>query len=272
MKSYFEQDGVALYHAACVDLLATMPPRSVGFVLTDPPYCARVHQNMRSNKGRRGYSVKDARNRQGGTEKVAGKILQSVNPIDFPSFSDEESEAAFAAMGHVARRWVVATVASEHASALALSPPEGLKAVRTGAWVKIGPTPQMTGDRPAQWWEAVAILHASDGERMRWNGGGRAAVWTFQAEMRGEYPTQKPERLINALLADFAEPADDVLDPFCGSGTTLLCAWRRGHRAVGCDVREQALEIAARRLEREMRQGRVLIPRMPGLADQGVLA
>jgi site-specific DNA-methyltransferase (adenine-specific) len=185
--------------------------------------------------------------------------------------SVEESAAAFSAMGRVARRWVVANVALEHAAALAESPPDGLKAVRTGAWVKIGPTPQMTGDRPAQGFEAIAILHA-DGEgsaRMWWNGGGRAAVYHFQAEMRGVYPTQKPEPLVSRLLHDFADPGDDVLDPFCGSGTTLVCAWRLGHRAVGCDVREEALEISVRRLEAAMRQGRMpSAARAPTMADQ----
>lgn len=59
------------------------------------------------------------------------------------------------------------------------------------------------------------------------------------------------------FLADFADPTDDVLDPFMGSGTTLLCAWRRGHKATGCDVREAACEIAAKRIEQAMRQGRL---------------
>ncbi len=134
---------------------------------------------------------------------------------------------------------------------------QGLRFIRGGAWVKLGPTPQMTGDRPAQGWEAIAILHAADGERMRWNGGGRAAVYHCQAEMHGVYPTQKPEPLIHRLLADFADPGDDVLDPFCGSGTTLLYAWRRWHKATGCDVREEACEIAAKRIEVAMRQGRL---------------
>ncbi|HEY8376772.1 MAG TPA: DNA methyltransferase, partial [Nannocystis sp.] len=85
------------------------------------------------------------------------------------------------------------------------------------------------------------------------------------------YPTQKPEPLISHLIADFAEPADLVVDPFAGAGTTLVCAWRAGHRAIGCDVREEACEVAARRLEREMAQGRINLPRrvvgdQPGLA------
>lgn len=43
-------------------------------------------------------------------------------------------------------------------------------------------------------------------------------------------------------------------------GNPLVCAWRAGHQAIGCDVSERACEIAAKRLEAEMRQGRLTAP------------
>jgi site-specific DNA-methyltransferase (adenine-specific) len=251
---YFEQDGVTVYHGACVDVLADMAARSVGLFVTDPPYSGQVHANMRSNKGR----------------KIGTGT--SVNNIDFAEFTHDDMAAAFAAMGRVVSRWVLATTAFEHAGKLCDEPPPGLRFIRCGSWTKIAPTPQMIGDRPAQGWEAVAILHAADGEKMRWNGGGRPAVWHHRAEMNGVYPTQKPEPLIMDFLSDFGEPGDLVCDPFCGSGTTLLCAWKRGHKAIGCDIREAACEIAAKRIEAEMRQGRMPIALVPTRADQARLA
>ena len=238
-RPYFSQDGVTIYHGACVDVLAEMAPRSVGLFILDPPYSEQVHANMRSNRGRKCGT---------GT---------SVNNIDFAEFTHSDMASALAAIGRVASRWSLVTCAFEHAGRLCDEPPKGLRFVRCGSWVKIAPTPQMIGDRPAQGWEAVAILHASDGQRMRWNGGGKPAVWHHRAEMRGEYPTQKPEPLIMDFLADFGEPGDLVCDPFMGSGTTLLCAWKRWHLAIGCDIREKACEIAAKRIEAAMRQGRL---------------
>lgn len=259
LKPYFERDGITVYHASCLEVMATLGDRSVGCTFTDPPYTNRVHGNMRSNKGRKGFGKNDRRRRPGGSEVVAadGRIAHSINPIDFPAMTTREASAYFAEIGRVTSRWVVATVAFEHAARLYEEPPPGLRPIRTGVWVKIGPTPQMTGDRPAQGWEAVALLHANDGPRMHWNGGGKAAVWHYQAEMRGGYPTQKPEPLISRLIADFADPSDLILDPFLGAGTTLACAWRAGHPAIGCDVREEACEIAAKRLELVMAQGRL---------------
>lgn len=252
MKPYFEQDGVTIYHGACVDVLGTMAPRSVKIIITDPPYTEGTHDKMRSNRGGEG---------NGG-----------VNNIDFEFITNQQLADAFAGIGRVAARWVIGTVAYQHCAKLEDAPPPGLKFVRCGVWTKSSPTPQMTGDRPGVGWESVAILHADTKGRMRWNGGGKAGMWHHRAEMNGEYPTQKPEPLINDFISDFADPDDDILDPFMGSGTTLLCGWRRGHRVTGCDIREAACEIAAKRIEQAMRQGRLDIPRpAPRRSDQSSL-
>ena len=254
---YFSQDGVTIYHGACVDVRAEMEARSVGLVVTDPPYTEGTHQKARTNKGRRGKS---------------GEAGTALSQIDFDSIDDATLRLALNAIGRVARRWVIATAAYQHVAGIEADPPDGLRWVRCGVWTKVAPTPQMTGDRPGVGWEAIAMLHAADSERMRWNGGGRAAVYHCQAEMRGVYPTQKPEALIQRLLADFADPGDDVLDPFMGSGTTLLCAWKRGHKATGCDVREEACEIAAKRIEAAMRQGRLPTDAAQAKVVQGTMA
>jgi len=65
------------------------------------------------------------------------------------------------------------------------------------------------------------------------------------------HPTQKPQALIYWCL-DFAPEAKTVLDPFMGSGTTLLCARNRGKTAVGIDKDERYCEIAATRLSQRV--------------------
>lgn len=67
------------------------------------------------------------------------------------------------------------------------------------------------------------------------------------AETTG-YPTQKPEKLLERIVRAASVPGSSVLDPMCGSGTTLAVAARLGRRFVGIDRGEVAFGIAERRL------------------------
>jgi len=54
------------------------------------------------------------------------------------------------------------------------------------------------------------------------------------------------------LIVPTCNSGETVLDPFAGSGSTLLAAKRAGRKAVGCEVEERFCEIAARRCAAEM--------------------
>jgi DNA modification methylase len=68
------------------------------------------------------------------------------------------------------------------------------------------------------------------------------------AAERVGYPTQKPLALLDVLVRACCPPGGTVLDPCCGSGTTLVAALGAGRRAVGCDVNPDAVRIANERL------------------------
>jgi site-specific DNA-methyltransferase (adenine-specific) len=67
------------------------------------------------------------------------------------------------------------------------------------------------------------------------------------AERTG-YPTQKPVRLLERIVAASSRPGDLVLDPYAGSGTTGVAAARLGRRWLLVDRNPQAVAIARRRL------------------------
>lgn len=83
------------------------------------------------------------------------------------------------------------------------------------------------------------------------------SVWTDCPAMRANtpldpestgYPTQKPERLLERIVRATTPARGRVLDPMCGSGTTLAVAERLGRRWVGIDQSPVALAVARARL------------------------
>ena len=71
------------------------------------------------------------------------------------------------------------------------------------------------------------------------------------AAERTGYPTQKPLALLELLVGACCPPGRPgglVLDPCCGSGTTLVAAARLGRQSLGADVNPDAVRIAAARL------------------------
>jgi len=63
------------------------------------------------------------------------------------------------------------------------------------------------------------------------------------------YPTQKPELLLERILRAATSPGSRVLDPMCGSGTTLAVAARLGRRWAGIDESALACGVVRRRLK-----------------------
>ena len=67
-----------------------------------------------------------------------------------------------------------------------------------------------------------------------------------------EHPAAMPTRPIRKLIEWFTNPGDMVIDPFCGSGTTLRAAKDLGRRAIGIEIEEKYCEIAVKRLAQEV--------------------
>lgn len=225
MEPYYSEKGITIYHGDCREILPTLEPMDI--ILTDIPYSSSTHDGARS--GERG----------------------DTQTINFAAVSDTEAAALANLFVEASRRWVIMSCDWRHSKAIEQT--GFLK--RFGIWVKENPMAQMSGDRPAQGWEALLFLHRTG--RLRWNGGGKPAVY-FNGTSRWGYfgpsynPTQKPLGLLRQILTDFAEPQDVIGDPCCGSGSTLRAAKDRGLRAIGIDLRESECEIAAKRLSQEV--------------------
>lgn len=221
MSIYYQDDLVTLHYGDCREVIADMADQSVAAVITDPPYTERTHKKARTPE-------------RDGVEAFA--------PID-----DGALTAILAECGRVSSGWVVATLDYRHAVGFDLAPPPGLKVQRLGVWVKTNPTPQLSGDRPAQGWESIAYMHRSD-RRSAWSGGGAHGNHVSPIPPPEGHPTAKPLPLVAKWVRWFTNPGEIIFDPFAGSGTTLRAAVNEGRRAIGVELEERYCEVIAKRL------------------------
>jgi len=99
-------------------------------------------------------------------------------------------------------------------------------------------------------WKKTSGSHQSDISReefMAWTNG----LWTFPGESRKRigHPAPFPLELPTRCIKLFSFVGDTVLDPFMGSGTTLIAAYNSRRRGIGVDISEEYCKLAKKRIE-----------------------
>lgn len=89
--------------------------------------------------------------------------------------------------------------------------------------------------------------HHFDGTRLV-----RSVIHTKSMRGRAVHKTQKPVEVLSLLVAYSCPPGGMVVDPFAGSGSTLVTARLSGRRGIGIEGDEAECEKAARRLQQEV--------------------
>lgn len=201
MKPYYEQDGIAIYHGDCREVVPSLA--DFDLLLTDPPY----------GIGRDG--AKASTGSHGGRKAHEFKGWDVTRPD----------------------RWVLEMICTKAAKHI----------IWGGNYFGESLSPSM------KWlvWDKGQRIDQSDGELAWTSLEGALRIYTLnRAELQRDgavHPTQKPEQLVRWCISQ-AEPVATILDPFMGSGTTLVAGKRLGKTVVGIDVEEQYCEYAARRL------------------------
>ncbi|HVT90652.1 MAG TPA: DNA methyltransferase [Tepidisphaeraceae bacterium] len=73
-------------------------------------------------------------------------------------------------------------------------------------------------------------------------------VMGWQYTQNTFHPTQKPVPILRTLIEAFSSLGDLVLDPFCGSGSTLVAAQEAGRSSIGIELDPEYAQIARERL------------------------
>jgi DNA modification methylase len=110
-----------------------------------------------------------------------------------------------------------------------------------------------------RWQHRRVLVHGSS--QVDGYGRNRTNVWRFpganafgrsgdEGNLLAVHPTVKPVALIADVLLDASVRGDLVLDPFMGSGSTLIAADKVGRRARGIEIDPLYVDAAVRRFER----------------------
>lgn len=254
MRPYYEEPGIQVWLGDCRQVLPHLP--KVDLVLTDPPY---GHNN---NNGDLAHKWEEALGLVRRGKATAGSARPIAN--DGPEANDLV-------------RWMFGAVNG------LLKPGACCCCCCCGG----GPDPQFA--RWALWMdEAIGFKQA-----VVWDKGGLGMGWHYRrnyelmlvAEKPGapgkwyggnsqanviripgikptedDHPTPKPESLFRLFVRLHSEEGDLVLDPFMGSGTTLVAAKQLGRRAIGIEIEEKYCRIAVERLKGTT-------PPLPGLTE-----
>lgn len=208
MKPYYDADGITIYHADCRELIDSRSV-SADVLILDPPY----GYNYSSNHG----------------ASWRGRAI----------VGDSSSETR----DRVLSSWPLIKPAAIFGSWKVKPPPDIRVAL---VWDK-GSAFGM-GDLELPWkssWELIWI-RGRGWMGYRDEGVLRGHIVVSWESKGGSHPNQKPITLIEVLLRK--APLGIVLDPCCGSGSTLVAAKNLNRKAIGIEIEERYCEIAAERL------------------------
>ncbi len=242
--------GVWLYQGDCLEVLDAFnqrhPEGRFDAIFADPPY-------FLSNGGITCHAGKMVRVDKGDWDKSQGPELNH-------EFNREWLKRCQRALKPDGTIWVTGTHHVIFSIGYAMQQ-LGFKILNDVAWEKPNPPPNLSCRYFTHSTETILWAAKNEKSKHRFNyqemrkvtGKQMKTVWRFTApgsdEKRfGKHPTQKPVALIERCLLASTLSGDLVLDPFMGSGTTLLTALRTGRRGVGVEMEREYISVAARRL------------------------
>jgi len=208
-----KQQQPVILQGNCIEVMKNMPEESVDFILTDPPYLCRY----KDRTGRqvinddRAEWILPAYRQMHRVLKPNSLCLTFFGWTRLDLFAEAWREAGFQIVEHF-------VFAKSYASSTRFAGRHHEQAYLLAKGfpeLPLTPPPSVL-----EWRYTKNILH----------------------------PTQKPLCVLQPLIKAYTQPGELVLDPFCGSGSTLLAATRLARRGLGIELDSQYAEVARERL------------------------
>lgn len=250
MKSsgiHFQNDRITLIHD---DVLHTrlVQDESVDLIITSPPYNVDIQYNSHKDdvtyteyldfsrawmsrclgwlkdQGRFCLNIPLDKNK-GGQQSVGADLTTIAKSLGFQYHS-----TIIWNEGNISRRTAWGSWKSASAP-FVIAPVELIVVLFKNSWKKT---------------EGSRISDVSRDEFMEWTNG----LWTFNGESKKKigHPAPFPMELPRRCIKLFSYVGDVVLDPFCGSGTTLIAAANHERMGIGIDIDKKYCELVRKRI------------------------
>lgn len=248
---YFKTNNLLIYKDDILKI-SSIPNNSVDLIVTSPPYNVDIHYNshadnltyddyleftrkwikkcfdLAKSEGRFLLNIPLDKNK-GGQKSVGADITKIVKDIGWKYHS-----TIIWNEGNISRRTAWGSFMSASAPYV-IAPVELILVLYKDSWKKNG------GSRKND---------ITKQEFMAWTNG----VWTFPGQSKkgaGGHPAPFPIELPRRCIKLFSFIGDTVLDPFLGSGSTLIASYLHNRKGIGVDIDEKYCKIAIERLQQE---------------------
>lgn len=235
-----------IYHGDCLEVMAEFPSESVDLIFADPPFNIGIrYDNTDDNRQYEEYVAWSAK-----WMNAAVRLLKRSGSLYIAIGDEYAAEIRLQArkMNLFLRNWIVWYYTFGQHQRRKFSRAH----THIFYWVRDEKNYTFNVDEVR-----VPSARQTVYSDRRANPKGRVPddVWTFSRvcgtfkERQGRHPCQMPEALLERIILASSNRGDIVVDPFCGTGTTLAVAQRLGRDYVGIDVSRSYCELSRVRLE-----------------------
>ena len=242
-----------IYHGDALDVLRSLPEKSVDLVFADPPYNLQLQQTL----------LRPNHTRVDGVDAIWDRFEDFAA---YDAFTRCWLDGCRRVLKDTGTLWVMGSYHNIYRVGTALLD-LGYWILNDVVWVKLNPTPHFRGVRLANAHETLiwakkskeqkrytfnyqALKLMNDDKQMRsdW----RLPICTGSERLKTDgvkaHPTQKPEALLHRIILGCTNPGDVILDPFFGTGTTGAVAKKLQRHYVGIESEAAYVALAQSRL------------------------
>lgn len=246
INPYYKKDGIIIYNGDCLEILNQIEDNSIDIILTSPPYNLGIDYDIYQDD----LPIKDYLIWCKKWLKELYRVLSYSGRFALIHYlSCGKSEKRFAPLMQL--NCIAENIGFKHHGIAIWWDITLKKLTAWGSWLSSS-APYINSP-----FEGIDILYKGDWKRK----GERdeltktefmmacSGVWKIPTEKNRKHPAPFPEKLAELIIKLLSNKSDIILDPFMGSGTTLIAAKQLDRRAIGIELSEKYCQICLERLK-----------------------